>query len=166
MVISYGEFLVDMMMEGEGFVPYPGGAPANYAVGLSRLGERPKLIASVGKDFFGDMLVRRAQGESVDTAYVKRSEEKTTLAIVKLTAGVPDFIFYRLADADISPGDIDESAFQGERWMHCGFFSLTDQRTADTLYHCLGLAHANGLDISCSPNIRPDVWDRRFDAAA
>ncbi|MFH1444992.1 MAG: carbohydrate kinase [Nanoarchaeota archaeon] len=160
MLISFGELLVDMIKnDGEDrFHPYPGGAPANFSVALARLGFRSKLIASVGKDFFGDMLVDTLKNENVDVKNVKRSEGKTSLAFVELKRGVPKFIFYRDADLDIKDNDIDERAFINASAFHFGSLSLTDETIRNTLFSCLNTARMHGALVSFSPNIRSDLW--------
>ena len=74
-----------------------GGAPANVAVCVSRLGGISALVTKLGDDAFGrylkDVLVR----ERVDTSYVYMTNEaKTALAFVFLDGrGERDFLFYR-----------------------------------------------------------------------
>ncbi len=166
MIIGFGELLIDMIRgEEDGvFRHYPGGAPANFCVGLARLGLRPRLIASVGRDFFGDMLVESMQKENIDVSGIKRSSRKTTLVFVQLKDAVPSYIFYRQADIDISKRDIRQDFFENAKWFHFGSLSLTDQPIRDTLFHCLRLAKKSGLSVSFSPNIRSDLWNRSLDS--
>ena len=63
-ILCLGELLVDMVSTGAdvslsnapGFVKAPGGAPANVAVGLQRLGTSSAFITCVGDDPFGTFL--------------------------------------------------------------------------------------------------------------
>jgi fructokinase len=163
MILSFGELLVDMIMEGGAYVPYPGGAPANFAVAVSRLGQKVRLMASVGKEGFGDFLVEHLGKEGVDTSLVKRSEKRTTLAFVELKDGIPDFFFYRGADTDINPNDIDARLLKGVGHLHCGGFSLASTPVRDALFSLLEVARNNGVRVSFSPNTRPDVWSSELD---
>jgi hypothetical protein len=63
-VVSLGELLVDMvseapdasLQEAPRFLKAPGGAPANVAVGLARLGASASFVGQVGDDPFGEWL--------------------------------------------------------------------------------------------------------------
>jgi len=64
-VICIGEILVDIISQEAGkslvetakFTRFPGGAPANVAVGLARLGQKVGFAGRVGEDFFGRFLL-------------------------------------------------------------------------------------------------------------
>ena len=164
MLISFGELLVDMVRGGDKFKPFPGGAPANFSVALGRLGIKPKLIASVGRDFFGDMLINSLERENVDIDCIKRSEKRTSMAFVELKGGAPEFVFYRNADTDISKDDVDIGIFEGAKWLHFGSLSLTEDSLRETLFHCIRMAKRHELKVSFSPNIRSDLWSESFDS--
>ena len=67
-VISLGEALFDLFAGPAGttlgtartFTPAPGGAPANVAVGLARLGIDAGFVGRVGDDSFGERLAGAA----------------------------------------------------------------------------------------------------------
>lgn len=60
-VVAIGEILIDLiatardvaLFNAPAFVPLPGGAPANVAVGVQRLGGTAAFIGKVGRDEFG-----------------------------------------------------------------------------------------------------------------
>lgn len=55
-----GDAVVDLLPEGDGrLLQCPGGAPANVAVGVARLGGNSGFIGRVGDDPFGHLCVRR-----------------------------------------------------------------------------------------------------------
>ncbi|MDO8056857.1 MAG: PfkB family carbohydrate kinase, partial [Candidatus Hermodarchaeota archaeon] len=63
-VVCLGELLVDLIADKPGrlsevssFQKCPGGAPANVAVGIARLGTPCGFIGKVGADVFGKFLV-------------------------------------------------------------------------------------------------------------
>ena len=76
-VISLGEALFDLYAGPPGttlgaartFTPEPGGAPANVAVGLARLGVDAGFVGRVGDDSFGIRLLELLRQEGVDTAH-------------------------------------------------------------------------------------------------
>jgi fructokinase len=66
LVVSFGEMLIDFvptvsgvsLAESPGFLKAPGGAPANVAIAVSRLGGRSAFIGKLGDDEFGRMLAK------------------------------------------------------------------------------------------------------------
>jgi len=47
-----------------------GGAPANVATGLARLGARVAVVGGVGRDSFGEALVTHLANDGVDVRFV------------------------------------------------------------------------------------------------
>src|SRR3954468_23979283 len=100
-----GEALIDFvadvpdvsLVECPGFRKAPGGAPANVAVGLARLGIPAAFVGKVGGDPFGRFLRDTFAEAGVDvTPMLLSSEARTGLAFVSLMAnGERDFMFYR-----------------------------------------------------------------------
>ena len=109
-VACLGEALIDFIAEQTGaldsvhsFRRYPGGAPANVAVGIARLGVPSGFIGKVGADTFGDFLISELNENSVHTGGITQTEEApTALAFVsRSSAGDREFLFYRESCADI-----------------------------------------------------------------
>jgi len=77
-VVSMGELLVEFvatapntpLADAPGFIKAPGGAPANVAVGLQRLGLRARFVGKVGDDPFGVYLRDSLAREGVDTRFL------------------------------------------------------------------------------------------------
>lgn len=63
---------------------YPGGMAANCACAASLLGSRVRFLGNLGRDAFGEMLLRDFGRYGVDSAYATRVE-RTTTAIVTVT---------------------------------------------------------------------------------
>src|SRR5438105_15780536 len=104
-IITCGEMLIDFVSTAKGvtlaqapaFEKAPGGAPANVAVGLARLGLSSGFIGKVGDDDFGRFLELVLSENGVDASNLSFSADaRTALAFVSLRAdGERDFIFYR-----------------------------------------------------------------------
>jgi sugar/nucleoside kinase (ribokinase family) len=79
------------------FQKAPGGAPANVAVGLAKLGVKPGFIGKVGNDEFGLFLKSELERNKVDTrGMILDGEHLTTLAFAAVkTDGSKDILFYR-----------------------------------------------------------------------
>jgi len=168
-VVTLGELLVDFvasqpgpLARAPGFVKADGGAPANVAVGASRLGLRSGFIGKVGDDAFGRSLSATLKGQGVDTAHLKFSSTgRTALAFVSLREdGERDFLFYweRSADQLLEPADIDRGYLLSGKIFHFGSISLINSPSNEATLHALQIAKDNGLFISCDPNIRPSLW--------
>src|SRR3982751_6470072 len=103
--ICLGEALIDFvadvsgvsLIECPGFRKAPGGAPANVAVGLARLGIDAGFLGKVGDDPFGRFLERTLAAAGVDTRFMRFDPTaRTGLAFVSLREdGERDFVFYR-----------------------------------------------------------------------
>lgn len=108
-VLCPGEALIDFVAtEGLGnletsnqFVKKAGGAPANAAGAMAKLGVEAYFMGAVGNDPFGDFLKKTMETYNINTEFLKQiGHLPTTLAFVSLTAdGERDFKFNRGADA-------------------------------------------------------------------
>jgi len=68
-VVCLGELLIDFVPLRPGvYRQAAGGAPANVAVGLARLGVSAAFISKVGDDAFGRFLRAALEDEGVDTS--------------------------------------------------------------------------------------------------
>ena len=73
MILCCGESLIDMIPEQtvkdkNGFVPYPGGAIFNTAIGIGRLKCRVGLMSGISTDIFGQQLMAELSASNVDTS--------------------------------------------------------------------------------------------------
>src|SRR5689334_16002671 len=94
-VVALGELLVDFVPtvtgrslgETEAFKQAAGGAPANVAVGLARLGVPSAFMGMVGEDGFGHFLADTLQEAGVDVSpLLFTAQAPTALAFVSLRA--------------------------------------------------------------------------------
>ena len=89
-ILTTGELLIDFTpVKIEGYhgllCPNPGGAPANVAVQLSRLGVPAGFVGKVGKDDFGDTLRECLEENKVSATGVSADRDwRTTLGFVVL----------------------------------------------------------------------------------
>ncbi|NQT85125.1 hypothetical protein HQ560_00070, partial [bacterium] len=169
-VICLGELLIDFvstekglpLSESPAFAKKPGGAPANVAVGLARMGLRSGFVGKVGTDAFGDFLSDTLDEAGVDVSHLARSTDaRTTLAFVSLREdGSPDFAFYRNPGADmrLCEADIDMAWHEAARAFHFGSISLHPAEPKAATLKALGIARAAGQLISYDPNYRPALW--------
>jgi fructokinase len=176
-VLTLGELLIDFVAEQRGvtlgeartFLKAPGGAPANVAVGVARLGVTSGFIGKVGDDPFGRHLAAVLAEHGVDVSQIRFDDEaRTALAFVSLTPeGERDFMFYRHPSADMRhrPDEIDEEAIRAARILHVGSISLIGESAERATRHAVRVARDAGTLVSYDPNLRLPLWPSA-DAAA
>jgi fructokinase len=169
-VLALGELLIDFVPEQRGvtlaeartFLKAPGGAPANVAVGVARLGVSSGFIGKVGDDPFGHHLADVLRDAGVDVSQVRfDAEARTALAFVSLTAeGERDFMFYRHPSADMRhrPDEIDDAVVRAASILHVGSISLIGESSALATRHAVRVAREAGTLVSYDPNLRLPLW--------
>ncbi|HXP55539.1 MAG TPA: carbohydrate kinase [Streptosporangiaceae bacterium] len=102
MITVIGEALVDLVVSPDwGSHAAPGGAPANVAVALARLGRDVSLRARLSGDGFGSMLREHLTRNGISPRDFVAASEQSTLAIATLSDdGQASYSFYRNGTAD------------------------------------------------------------------
>ncbi|ASI99074.1 carbohydrate kinase family protein [Thermococcus celer] len=168
MMVSIGEVLIDFIALQEGrlrevrsFERHPGGAPANVAVGLSRLGVESALVSKVGDDPFGDFLLEELRNEGVRTYIPRDGERHTGVVFVQLIGAKPEFILYDgVAYFNLKPGDVDFSVLENAEVVHFGTVLLAREPSRSTLFGILRKLKGKVM-LSYDVNLRPDLWRGR-----
>lgn len=166
-VYCIGELLIDFVAEKQGndlskaneFSKKPGGAPANVACSIAKLGGDSKFIGSVGRDPFGTFLLQVLEDNKVDISLTQRSKTFTTLAFVSLAEdGERDFVFSRGADKKLKYDSSVKKGFKGQL-VHLGAATALlggDLEEAYSRYFFDALTQK--AFISFDPNYRGDLW--------
>jgi len=173
-VLCFGEALIDLHAAGadthgfaSSFVPFAGGAPANVAVAVARVGGTARFAGMLSTDRFGDFLLDGLQHAGVGTADVARTDDaNTALAFVTLDAfGERTFSFYRSRSADLlfRPAHFRADAFVDVAVFHVCSNSMTDPALAATTRDGMQRAYAAGALVSFDINLRPALWSRGVD---
>lgn len=171
-VVCLGELLIDFvptttgvsLAEAETFRKAAGGAPANVAVGLARLGVASAFMGKVGEDGFGHFLADTLAAFGVDVSPLRFDKARTALAFVSLAAdGDREFLFYRDPGADtlFAPEDIDPATISGAKTLHYGSISLITEPSRTATLHAIDLARQHGVRRSYDPNLREALWPGR-----
>lgn len=172
-VTAIGEILIDFTPTkasdgSDAFAKKPGGAPANVACAVSKLGGKTAFIGKVGKDAFGDFLIKTLDDNKVSTkGLVSTDEVHTTLAFVELDEhGDRSFSFYRNPGADIllTADEIDKSLLSETHFLHFGSVSLTNEPSRSATLFAAKTAKENGAVISYDPNFRTPLWKSEEEA--
>lgn len=174
-IVTLGELLIDFvptvsgvsLIEAPAFKKAPGGAPANVAAGLAKLGKSCAFLGKVGDDPFGKFLEKTLRDLGVDTQGLIFSDRaRTALAFVSLRSdGEREFMFYRHPSADMlyTPDEVNHDLIKNAKIFHLGSISLICEPSRSATLAALNTARENDVLVSYDPNLRLALWP---DAAA
>ncbi|XP_031110386.1 probable fructokinase-6, chloroplastic isoform X1 [Ipomoea triloba] len=170
LVVCFGEMLIDFvpttsglsLAEAPAFKKAPGGAPANVAVGISRLGGSSAFIGKVGEDEFGYMLADILKENNVNSEGMRFDPgARTALAFVTLRKdGEREFMFYRNPSADmlLKPSELDLELIKKAKIFHYGSISLITEPCKSAHVAAAKAAKDAGVILSYDPNLRLPLW--------
>jgi len=173
-IVCFGEALIDFFAQPVAtpetprvFVQHAGGAPANVAVGVARLGAPSQFVGALGADMFGDFLLESLRATGVGTDYVVRTDAApTALAFVALDhEGERSFSFYRPPAADLMfrAEHFDPACFVDTGAFHVCSNSLTEAAIAQATLDGMRMARDHGVLVSMDLNLRPMLWPAGVD---
>jgi len=170
-VICFGEALIDFLQSGKAsidgiqipeFRQFPGGAPANAAVAVAKLGGKALFAGQVGRDPFGQFLIDALEHYGVDTQYTLQHHiAKTAMAFVSLDSeGERSFSFYRdnTADMVVTADQFPTSLFKTSDILHVCSNTLTSPSISETTFLLVQRAIDAGALISVDVNLRHNLW--------
>nr|AFO84081.1 fructokinase [Actinidia chinensis] len=170
LIVSFGEMLIDFvptvsgvsLAEAPGFLKAPGGAPANVAIAITRLGGRSAFVGKLGDDEFGQMLagILRKNGVA-DDGILFDTGARTALAFVTLRAdGEREFMFYRNPSADmlLTPDELNLDLIRSAKIFHYGSISLIVEPCRSAHLKAMEVAKDAGALLSYDPNLRLPLW--------
>jgi len=168
-IITMGESLVDFvpnslgksLRESQCYTLQAGGAPANVACAVARLGGEAHFITKLGKDPFGEFLYHEYKriGVQMDNIYWT-TKAHTGVAFVSLDEmGERDFVFYRNPSADmlLNAEEIDPDWFN-HSIFHFGSIGLMESPMKYAHYKAVDCARKRGFLTSIDPNVRRNLW--------
>ncbi len=168
-VYCVGELLIDMvgvdhkgLKNGVQFEKKAGGAPANVAAAITRMGEEAAFMGQIGTDYFGQFLNEMLDQLKVDTSLCTFGGT-TTIALVGIDErGERNFNFLRGCDGEYSFNAIDVSKLHQEDILHFGSATaLLGGELKKTYYALLALAKQRQMFISFDPNYRDSLISKR-----
>ena len=170
LIVSFGEMLIDFvptvsgvsLAEAPGFLKAPGGAPANVAIAVSRLGGKSAFVGKLGDDEFGHMLAGILKENGVKTEGITFDQgARTALAFVTLRAdGEREFMFYRNPSADmlLKPEELNLELIRSAKVFHYGSISLIVEPCRSAHLKAMEVAKEAGCLLSYDPNLRLPLW--------
>lgn len=158
-----GDAVVDLIPDGDNsYLKCPGGAPANVAVGIARLGGNCAFFGRVGDDPLGRFMANVLNKENVDTTSLKLDpKQRTSTVIVDLDdQGERSFTFMVKPSADQFTQLVDIPSFEAKQWLHCCSIALANEPSRSTTLAAIkALKETNGF-VSFDPNLRDEVWQQ------
>ncbi|KZV42258.1 fructokinase 3 [Dorcoceras hygrometricum] len=170
LVVCFGEMLIDFvptisglsLAEAPAFKKAPGGAPANVAVGIARLGGASAFIGKVGEDEFGYLLADILTQNNVNNEGMRFDPgARTALAFVTLRKdGEREFMFYRNPSADmlLEVSELDLELIKKAKIFHYGSISLITEPCKSAHIAAMIAAKEAGVILSYDPNLRLPLW--------
>ena len=165
MILAIGELLVDLLTtevvadlsETKLLQLKPGGSCGNFATFCKKQGAPIKLVATVGKDGFGKIIIDFLENAGVDTANVLQHKYlETSIIVVGKSHGTPDFIAYRQADFNIAA--IPENLIIESEIVHTTAFALSRQPAQTNILEALNYANGLSKTISVDWNYALKIW--------
>lgn len=174
--LSAGELLLDLIVADGApdlatagtFAGRAGGAPANGAVAMARLGLPAAFAGVVGADPIGHRLASELAAQGVDVSRLRRTADAaTTLAFAwKDAGGDGHFWLLRAADLLLSPADMDEAGIGKLGALVVCSIALSGEPSRSAMWRAAELAGAAGTPLCFDVNLRPSLWRDLGDAHA
>lgn len=156
-----GDAVVDLLPDGKGkLLQCPGGAPANVAVGIARLGGKSAFIGRIGDDPFGRFMAKTLADERVDVKHMRLDPaHRTSTVVVDLDDhGERSFTFMVRPSADLFLEPADLPTFSAGEWLHVCSIALSAEPSRSATFQAMDAIRKAGGNVSFDPNIRPDLW--------
>ena len=139
-VLCLGEILLDYLADQidldsdrvTSWTPYPGGAPANVACALVKLGTAAAFIGCIGQDQAGEQLLRLLETIGVNTVGVQRHPTAATRQVYitrsadgeRFFAGFGGLAADKFADTHLKADELPEPLFASADYLVLGTLEL------------------------------------------
>ena len=173
-VLCLGEILFDLIADEvgkpieqvTGWTAYPGGAPANVATALAKLGTAAGFIGCIGSDDPGDELVQLLQTVGVDDSGIQRHPTAPTrqVYVTRSEAGDREFAGFgdrpttEFADTHLQAEALPVSLFEAADFLVLGTLELAYPDSRAAIERALELAEEYSLKIVLDINWRRMFW--------
>lgn len=173
-VLCLGEVLFDCLAdqlglkleEVQSWTPYPGGAPANVACALVKLGTSAGFMGAVGEDEPGNTLIKLLETVGVDTTGVQRHPTAPTRQVYvvrdltgdRTFAGFGKYDTSEFADTRLQATKLPPALFDEADFLVVGTLELAYPESEKAVLRALELAEQYDLKIILDVNWRPVFW--------
>ncbi|MFM5892164.1 MAG: carbohydrate kinase family protein [Dolichospermum sp.] len=173
-VLCLGEVLFDCLADQLGlkleevksWTPYPGGAPANVACALVKLGTSAGFIGAVGEDESGNTLIKLLETVGVNTTGLQRHSTAPTRQVYvvrdltgdRTFAGFGKYDTSEFADTRLQATKLPPALFEEADFLVVGTLELAYPESEKAVLRALELAEQYDLKIILDVNWRPVFW--------
>lgn len=173
-VLCLGEILWDCWVEQSqqssnemtSWTRYPGGAPANVACALTKLGTPAGFMGCVGEDAPGVSLVELLQTIGVNTVGIQHHATAPTrqVEVLRSSTGDRQFVGFiggettAFADTHLQFNQLPVELFNTADFLVTGTLGLAYPETRQAIEYALKLAEQQHLKILMDINWRPVFW--------
>ena len=175
-VVCLGEALIDRLgpLGGDPAVDWPvddrlGGAPANVACGLARLGTPVAFAGRLGQDAIVDAFDALFAERCIDRSLLQRDVERPSRIVLVHRSSNGERQFQGFA-GDQGLGFADQAlapvSLPPARWLLIGTLPLAAPTSASALLAAARQARSQGTAIALDVNWRPTFWDATADPGA
>ncbi len=173
-VLCLGEILFDFLSDQPGlpydqvtaWTPYPGGAPANVACALTKLGTPGAFIGCVGQDERGNALVDVLAAVGVNIEGVQRHPTAPSRGVYVVRsetgdrsfAGFGDTDTADFADAQLNAAHLPIKLFETADFLVLGTLEMAYLNSREATLQALSLADKFFTKVLLDVNWRPVFW--------
>ena len=136
-------------ISGTDFAIYQGGKGANQAVAAAKLGEEVEFFGAVGKDAFGDFLIKSLNESNVDTSRLMRVSGNSGVASIWVDeSGENSIILSAGANAHLNSALVESSI---DTFRNASYVLLQLEVPLDGVVKAAELAHSFGAKVILDP---------------
>ncbi len=170
-VLAMGESLIDAITEehvadlsqARKVEFFAGGSPANFCRFLKTRGVEARLVAAVGADGLGKILIQDMELSGLSTEYIQQLDNHfTSVIMVARTTGTPDFLPYRDADKFLHP--VNAQLIKNASLVHSTAFALSFNPARTAILDAFTQANRMGIPTSVDWNYAEKIWGAKNDA--
>lgn len=169
-VFAIGELLVDMISDDydadnscNKYSRYFGGSPANITMNIKRLGGNPIISASVGNDRLGEFLINNLKKNNINTDFINKVNNSTSMVLVTKSKETPLPIFYRSADYNSEYNEDIGSILKNSKIVHFSCWPISQKKSRKVIEKVIEEARKNNVLIGFDPNYHEMIWEEGHD---
>ena len=169
-VFAIGELLVDMISDDydadnscNKYSRYFGGSPANITMNIKKLGGNPIISASVGNDRLGEFLINNLKKNNINTEFINKVNNSTSMVLVTKSKETPLPIFYRSADYNLEYNEDIGSILKNSKIVHFSCWPISQKKSRKVIEKVIEEARKNNVLIGFDPNYHEMIWEEGHD---
>ncbi len=173
-VVCFGEILLrlsapgkELLLQSHALATHVGGAEANVAVGLAKLGHDTTIVSVLPANALGEACAGELRRHGVDTRSITYRDGRMGLYFLTHGAGHrPAEVLYDRAGSAFASAPPElvpwESALQDAEWLHVsGITPAVSDNGARAALRAVQAAHRAGVKVSYDCNFRARLWGER-----